>query len=162
MRHDLGGLKSTRSSRLLNAVNGAGAVVVRDATPDLMERGVEVVGRRQNERLDRHRHHRRSELARAVVREDQVLELDAQIARKVRRISRAASRSMPAPIDDVPDEVALDRVVGGDVVLELLELADVVQERAGDEQVAARAVGVGRGSTTTSMIFRMCSSSPLR
>ena len=50
---------------------------------------------------------------------------------------------MPTPMAMWPMQVALDRVVGGDVVVEFLELADVVQQRAGDEQVAVGAVGVG-------------------
>ena len=46
---------------------------------------------------------------------------------------------------DVADEVAFARVAGRSVVLELFELADVVQQRAGGQQILVRAVGRAQG-----------------
>ena len=67
-------------------------------TPHLVQLRVEIVDGREDERLDRHRLHRRAELERAVVRQDQVLELDGEIAREIRLARGIASRSMPTPI----------------------------------------------------------------
>ena len=42
---------------------------------------------------------------------------------------------------DVPHQIALDGIFGGDAVRQLLQLADVVKDRPGDEQVTVGAVG---------------------
>ena len=97
-------------------------------------------GRRppQDERLDGHRLDRRSELLRAVMRQDQMLDLERAAPAGSPGISRAASRTMPTPIDDVPDQIALDRVVGRDVVGQFL--------RACRCRAAARRRSAGRAA----------------
>ena len=76
----------------------------------------------------------------AVVRHDQVLDLRAQHVGKVRdRRDRRANHHRAER--DVADEIAFARVARRAVVFELLELADVVQQRAGGQQILVGAVG---------------------
>ena len=94
----------------------------------------------QRDRLEGHRQLGAAELVGAVVADDHVLEPQEQLGRE------RLARQLGAPLDllrehlhahdQVPDELALVGVGEGPVVGQLVDLADVVEEDAGQEQVA--------------------------
>ena len=109
----------------------------------LVDLGVEIVHGREQEGFDRHRLDRRSVFERAVMRQDQVLEFRHELGGHARLIAHRVAQHADAQ-HDVADEIAFDRVVRGRFVRQFLQLADVVQERAGNQQVAAGAVLIGQ------------------
>ena len=110
------------------------ALVLGDGPPHLVELRVEFVGRREDERLDGHRRHRRSELVRPVVRRDEVLDERARAHRQAGEPGRGLAHQHQ-PERDVAHQVALERVAAHARVVDLVELADVVQQRAGEHEI---------------------------
>ena len=89
-------------------MNRASPDPLGQVAPHLVERRVEVVGRREDEGLDRHRLDRRAQLARAVVRQDQVREPRDHVAAGT---SPSAGRGLVDHLDadrDVAEQVALE------------------------------------------------------
>ena len=110
-----------------------------ECTTNLVELGVELVDGGKDDRLDGHRLDRCAELLCAVVRQDQVQKLGAERVGKSRQ--RAAGLvDHQRPQRDVSDKVALARVARGGLIVELLQLADVVHERADHDEVGVGAV----------------------
>src|ERR1700680_4652574 len=77
-----------------------------------------------------------------MVRQDQMGQLEEQLARKTGNLGCGGPQH-PNANGHVADEVAFNRVFGRERVRELVELADVVEDRASDEEVATSAVRVG-------------------
>jgi len=113
-----------------------------EVSPHLMQLRVEVVDRRQDQRLGRHRLDGRTQLARAMVRQDQVLDLESQFRRHVRMVGKRLAEHRGAE-HDVTDQIAFHRVLDGNLVVEFPQLAEIVEQRAGNQQVATQSVAVG-------------------
>ena len=108
-----------------------------------MDLGVEIVGSRQDESLDGPRLDRRSEFLRPVMRHDQVLDLRSEEVWKTADSRRLGPYENDAK-HDVADQVAVTRVPRDDVIVQFLQLADVVQDRPGNHQIAIGVVGRGK------------------
>ena len=106
-----------------------------------MDARVELVDRGEDERFDRARLDRRAVVARAVMRDDQVFDLRAQVVGESgNAVDRLAHHDQPEA--DVADEIAVARVGGAArFVAQLLELADVVQQHAGEHDIFVGVVG---------------------
>ena len=140
--HVVSPFHSARPEARVIAGKLAAAVVVADRTPHLVDRRIESVHGREDEGLDRQRFDRRSQRPLAVVGSDEMQDFRAQ------RLGKAGDGATglvhhDRPEGDVPDHVAVARVGRRGVVLQFLQLADVVQDGAGDHQVRVGAVEHG-------------------
>ena len=144
-------------ARLIRGPRGVPGRVVADLAREGVELGVEVVEVMERDRLGGHRELRAAELVGAVVADDHMFEPEPQLLRERRpREVRDPSELLAEdadPHDEVADELALVGVSKSLLIREFVELAEVVEEDPGEQEVAVE-VGVEVGDPSRDLEHR--------
>ena len=112
-----------------------GTGVFVDGSSHLVNSSVELVNHGEDECFDRPRLDWRAMVARSMMRDDEVLDLRAEVVRESRdAVDGVAHEDQPE--SDMANQIAVASVgrTSG-LVLQLLELPDVVQQHAGEHEV---------------------------
>ena len=131
-------LRVQQRTRQRGVVSGPGRIqlgIALELRPHGFHLGIQIVQIVQHQRLGEHRQFGRAELVLAVMADDEVLDQYLELRRKVGNLRQLGVQQFQVD-DQVAEQLPLGGVAERAGITQLANLSDVVQERAGEQQVA--------------------------